>query len=79
VSAHDNPFDEGWLEWLSGCYRTQLQTMPPEQRAQLEAAFYAGAAFAGRVSQRHSHQVVIDAIYAHIERAKQSADEGQPR
>jgi hypothetical protein len=66
-----NEFDEGFLEWFCGCYRRTLHTMPPEQHAQIEAAFYAGAAFAGRVAEQHGHDVVIAAINAHLERCKQ--------
>jgi len=67
-----NEFDEGFLEWLCGCYRRTLDTMPSEQRAQIEAAFYAGAAFAGRVAEQHGHDVVIAAIESHLERTRLS-------
>jgi hypothetical protein len=70
MTQGENAFDEGWLEWLTGCYRRSLPHMPDDQKRQLEAAFYAGAAFAGRCAQRHGHPVVIAAIEAHIERTK---------
>ena len=63
-----NEFDERFIEWLCGCYRLTLDTMPPEQRHQIECAFYAGAAFAGRVAEQHGHEVVIAAIESHLER-----------
>lgn len=66
----DNPFDKGWIEWLSGCFPATLDTMPPEQRAQLENAFYAGAAFAGRCAAEYGNGVVIDAIEAHLARRR---------
>ena len=67
-----NEFDEGFLEWLCGCYRRTLDTMPPEQRGQIEAAFYAGAAFGGRCAEEHGHAVVISAIEDHIKRTRQA-------
>lgn len=63
-----NEFDKGFQEWLAGCYSKALNHMPPEQRVQIEAAFYAGAAFAGRVAEEHGHDVVIEAILRHVER-----------
>jgi hypothetical protein len=69
----ENLFDEGWLEWLAGCYRQHLHNMPEVQRLQLEAAFYAGAAFGGRVANEHGHAVVINAIKAHLDRHKESS------
>lgn len=74
MSATDNAFNEGFLEWLSGVYRRTLSTMPADQRAQIEGAFYAGAAFAGRVAQEHGHDTVIAAIEAHLERTRSLAD-----
>ena len=65
-----NAFDEAWLEWLSGCYRRTAHAMPDEQRVQLEAAFYAGAAFAGRVAQEYGHATVIEAINNHLDRQR---------
>ncbi len=63
-----NEFDKGFKEWLTGCYSKALNQMPVEQLWQIEAAFYAGAAFAGRVSEEHGHDVVIEAILRHVER-----------
>ncbi len=64
-----NEFDKGFKEWLAGVYRKSLPDMPIEQRAQIEAAFYAGAAFAGRVSAEHGNDVVIEAILRHLEKS----------
>lgn len=63
-----NEFDKGFHEWLTACYSKTLSLLPPEQRVQIEAAFYAGAAFAGRVTEEHGHDIVIEAILRHLER-----------
>ena len=64
-----NKFDEGFLEWLHIVYSKALDTMPSDQRLQIEGAFYAGAAFAGRVAAEYGENIVIEAVGAHLERA----------
>ncbi|SRR5260221_5375411 len=72
MNLAENAFDEAWLEWLTRCYGDVLATMTDDQKWQLEAAFYAGAAFAGRVTRDHDHEVVLEAIKAHLERKARS-------
>jgi len=69
ANPSENAFDEAWLEWFSGCYRTTMPSMPDEQRTQIEAAYYAGAVAGNRVVARHGEAMLIDAIQAHLRRA----------
>lgn len=61
-----NPLWEGYEKWLAGVYHGKA--MPPDQAHAIECAFFAGAAFGGRVGQQHGDAVVLDAINEHLAR-----------
>lgn len=65
--SNQNKFDEAFLDWFSGCYRTNAASMPPGQRQSLEMAFYAGG-IAGSKIGRDSPETVIVAVQTHLRR-----------
>lgn len=64
---HDNEFDERFIDWFAGCYMGEAANMPPEQRRQIEMAFYAG----GSSGMTIRPLVVAKAVESHVERIKQ--------
>lgn len=64
----ENALDEHFIRWFSGCFKTNATDMPPDQRKQLEMAYYAGASGAMVIERSDGSDVVLNAINGHIAR-----------